>query len=80
MVSEREEKILDYMWEQMNNLEEFIRRNGYTGNCMYAITLNPDIRARDVSVSTFSGNNKCHRSVHKESYYTSKSNYREWEG
>lgn len=80
MVSEKEKKLLDYMWEQMNNLEEFIRRNGYPSECMYMISLNPSLRAYDVSVSTFYKDNNVHRSVHKESFYSDKSKLREWEG
>lgn len=81
MVTEKEKKLLEYMWEQMNNLEEFITRNGYEKKCMYTIILNPDIQAKDVTASTFYDNGKQCRSISKESYSGRKStiNERTWE-
>lgn len=79
MVTEKEKKLLEYMWEQKNNLEEFISRNGYPEDLMYEITITPDLKVSAASATAFYDNNHCKRTISKKSVLGEPSTIRERE-
>ena len=79
MVTEKEKKLLEYMWEQKNNLEEFLSRNGYPIDLMYEITIHPDLKVGHVSATAFYDNNHCKRTISKKSVFGGQSTIKERE-
>ena len=79
MVTEKEKKLLEYMWEQKNNLEEFISRNGYPEDLMYEMTISPDLKLSEASCSSFYDNNHVKRTISKKSVFGGQSTIKERE-
>jgi hypothetical protein len=65
MVSEKEKKLLDYMWEQANNLADFIRRNEYPESHRYSISLEMSLGCQQATSIEFYKSNHLKRRVEK---------------
>lgn len=81
MVSEKEKKLLDYMWEQANNLADFIERNGYPESLRYTISHDRSLGYQSVEALEFYESNHLKRRIDKKSlcWEVAKYNEKTWE-